>query len=167
MKIRALGFLATTILLVFVHTLVAQSGTQTRGCADVNWPTLHPSDPASPHALDLARALTANGFSVQCIAPSKMAGTFEGQAGAALYRTDRGDFEALFLPNPQNFNGLQILERRESGRYLYSFAGHPKPWPANLIDAPHPVYFIKNRNRLIVADDKELAVRLESILGGR
>ena len=96
-----------------------------------------------------------------------MVGTFEGQTGAALYRTNRGDFDALFLPNLQSFDGLQVFERQESGRYLYSFAGHPKPWPANLIDASRPVYFIKNLNRLIVAHDKELATQLGSIFTGR
>lgn len=167
MKVRSLGFLAAVVFLAFVRTLLAQSGSQTAGCADVNWPALHSTDPASPHAIDLARVLADNGFIVQCIAPSKMGGMFEGQTGAALYRTNRGEFEALFLPNQQNFAELQVLERQESGRYLYSFAGQPKPRPANLIDASHPVYFIKNLNRLIVADDKELAAHLASILAGR
>ena len=109
----------------------------------------------------------ADGLVVRCIAPSKMAGTFEGQTGAALFRTNRGSFEALFLPKLQNFDGLQIVERQESGRYLYSFAGHPKPWPANQMDASRPVYFIKSLNRLILAYEKELAAHIGSILGGR
>ena len=96
-----------------------------------------------------------------------MGGTFEGQAGAALYKTDRGSFEALFLPNLRTFDGLQIVEREESGRHLYSFTGQPKPWPANLVDASRPLYFIKNLNRLIVTQDKELSTQLRAILAGR
>jgi hypothetical protein len=48
-----------------------------------------------------------------------MTGMFEGQEGAALYRTSLGDFDALFLPVSQRFDALQILERRQDGRYLY------------------------------------------------
>ena len=167
MKFRPLGVLGAIVAVAFVQPLVAQSDTHTTGCTAVNWPALQPSDPAYPDAVDLARALTDHSFIVQCIAPSTMTGTFEGQAGAVLYRTNRGSFDALFLPKPQNFDALQIVERRASGRYLYSFAGHPKPWPANLIDASSPIYFIKNLNRLIVAHDPELAIHLGSILTGR
>ena len=167
MKVGTVGFIAAIVLLAFFPALLAQNSSETRGCADVNWPALRPSDPARAQAVDLARILGDNGFIVQCIAPSKMGGTFEGQTGAALYRTNRGDFEALFLPNQQNFDGLEILTRQESARYLYSFAGYPKAPPANLIDASHPVYFIKNLNRLIVVDDKELAALLGSVLAGR
>jgi len=59
-----------------------------------------------------------------------MEGLFAGQEGAALYRTNRGDFETLFLPKSQNFNALQVVERRETGGYVYSFRGSPPPWPA-------------------------------------
>jgi hypothetical protein len=166
MKLHPIGILAAVVLMALVHPLVAQRGNHTTGCSDVNWPPLQPTDPAYPDAVDLTRAL-ADGFVIQCIAPSRMAGTFDEQTGAALYKTNRGSFEALFLQKLQNFSRLQIVERQESGRYLYSFAGHPKPWPANLIDAPRPVYFIKSLNRLIVAHDKELATHLESILTGR
>jgi hypothetical protein len=167
MKLSSVGILAAVVLIAVVHPLVAQRGSQTTGCSDVNWPPLQPTDAAYPDAVGLTRALADNGFVVQCIAPSKMADTFEGQTGAALYRTNRGNFEALFLPTLQSFAGLQIVERQESGRYLYSFRGHPKPWPANLIDASRPVYFIKSLNRLIVAHEQELAVHLGSILSGR
>lgn len=167
MKLRSVGILAAVVLIAVVHPLVAQRGSQTPGCSDVNWPPLQPTDAAYPDTVDLTRALADNGLVVQCIAPSKMAGTFAGQTGAALYRTNRGNFEALFVSKLQNFDGLQIVERQECGRYLYSFGGHPKPWSANLIDASRPVYFIKSLNRLIVAHEEELAAHLGSILTGR
>jgi hypothetical protein len=167
MTVRLPGVLAAVVLMAAVHPPAPEGSRHTTGCTDVNWPTLQPSDPAYSDAVDVARALADNGFIVQCVAPSKMIGTFEGQTGAALYSTNRGNFDALFLPKLQTFDGLEIVERQESGRYLYSFAGHPKPWPANLIDAPRPVYFTKSLSRLIVAHDKELAAHLGSILTGR
>jgi hypothetical protein len=167
MKIRPLGLLAAVVVTTLAHPLFAQGGSQTRRCTDVSWPALQPSDPAYPDAVDFAQALSDNGFIVQCMAPSHSVGMFEGQVGAALYRTNRGDFDALFLPNGWNLDELQIIERQERGRYLYSFAGRPKPWPANLIDASRPVYFIKNINRLIVAHDRELATDLGTVLTGR
>jgi len=167
MRFRPHGILAAIVAVAFIQPLGAQSDSHPMGCTAVNWPDLQVSDPAYPDAMDLDRALTNHGFIVQCIAPSKMTGLFEGLTGAALYRTNQGSFDALFLLKPQNFDTLQILERREGGRYLYFFAGHPKPWPANLIDASSPVYFIRNVNRLIVVHDRELATRLGSILTGR
>jgi len=172
MKIRPLGMLAAVVVIASVgrasvDPLVAQSDRYTTGCADVNWPPLQPSDPAYRDAADLARALGNDGFIVHCIAQSKMVGTFDAQTGAALYRTDRGDFEALFLSRLQNFDGLQIFERAEGGRYLYSFGGRPRPWTTNLVDASRPVYFIKSLNRLIVAYDRELAAHLGTVLAGR
>jgi len=142
------------------------TASQATGCAEVNWPVLQPSDPAYPDAMELAKTLAEHGFIITCIAPSTMTGTFEGQKGAAVYRTNQGSFDALFLPKPQDFDELQIVGKQEAGRYQYSFGGSPKPWPANLIDASHPVYFIKHANRLIVADDKELAAHLGSALAG-
>jgi hypothetical protein len=126
-----------------------------------------PSDPAYVDAVELARTLADHGFMVMCIAPSRWTGTFEGQKGAAVYRTDRGGFDALFLPKPQTFHRLQIVERQESGEYLYSFAGRPTPGRANLIEGPRPVFFIKHTNRLIVAYDKELADHLGTALARR
>ena len=151
-------------------SVVAQDRNYTTGCAGVNWPSLQSNEPVYRAAMDFAVVLADAGFTVQCVAPSKMAAMFDGQVGAALYRTTRGSFEALFLPNLRNFDALQIVEREQSDRYLhylYSFAGRPKPWPANLIDSNRRLYFVKHLNRLIATEDEELAARLRSILLGR
>jgi non-heme chloroperoxidase len=151
-----------------VHAFVA--GLQARAdrapACPADWPALPAGDPSYAQAVDLARSLTERGVLVVCFAPSTMTQMFEGQEGAVLYRTDRGDFEALFLPPSQRFDELRIVERREGGRYLYSFAGQPKPWPANLIDAARPVYFFKHVNRLLVTNDKDLIGQLQSVLAG-
>jgi hypothetical protein len=118
---------------------------------------------AYPDAIALSGILERNKISVRCILLSKMDGTFDGQEGAGLYRTDRGDFEALFLPRPQNFERLKVIERQEGSRYSYSFVGPPRPWPANRIDAAFRMYFVKYQGVLFVVTDKALAATLEKL----
>jgi len=92
-----------------------------------------------------------------------MDGTFDGLEGAALYRTDRGDFEALFLQRSQNFDHLKVVERPDGKRYSYNFVGPPRPWPANRIDAAFRMYFVKHKNALFVLSDKKFAETLEKL----
>jgi hypothetical protein len=123
------------------------------------------SEPVHDQAIALADILNKKGVLVKCILGSKMVGTFEGQTGAALFRSDRGSFEVLFLPEPQTFDRLKIIERRDGGRYLYQFKGPPQPWPANLIDSASRTFFIKNRNMLfVVAKDAALAATLQEVV---
>lgn len=153
------------VIVPLVGSAVAQSTSPLAGCSDVNWPPLSPLDPAYASALDFTQELTQHHFIVTCVAPSKMTDMFEGQEGAAIYRTNEGDFEALFLPKPQNFDKLQIVEQRQRGRYLYSFGGLPGPRQANLKwNSDRPEYLIKHVNQLIVVRDKQLATRIESAL---
>jgi len=169
---RVRHFIALAVVSLVVISLAvpvrAQARSQATGCADATWSPLQPTDPAYLDAVEFARTLADHGVMVTCIAPSRWTSMFEGEKGAALYRIDRGGFDALFLPKPQNFDGLEILERQESGEYLYSFAGRPTPWHANLIiGGPRPTFFIKHTNRLIIAYDKELADRLRTALARR
>jgi hypothetical protein len=120
------------------------------------------SNPAFADALDLARTLGSRGFVVKCILSSKMEGLFAGQEGAALYRTNRGDFEALFLPKSQNFSALLVVEQRETADYVYSFLGSPRPWPANRMEGSK-TYFIKNTNRLFITWDSQVAKILDEV----
>ena len=96
-----------------------------------------------------------------------MNGQFEGEVGAAFYRTRGGVFQALFLPQSQTFDELQIRERRDGAFYLYSFEGQPKRSTAGPMTASRPFHFLENLNRLIVSDDKELVAHLEAILERR
>jgi hypothetical protein len=136
-------------------------------CPNTNWPSLQPTDPAYPYAADLLRALNEGGIAVLCVAPSVMTGMFEAEEGAALYKTNHGDFEALFLPPSNTFDRLRIAERREEGRYLYSFDGEPKPMSASPFDATQPLYFARNANRLIVAYSSALVSEIRDILTRR
>jgi len=165
---RPFLFAAMSLILVALLGVVAAGGSkQLAGCSDVNWPTLPESDSAYPDAMDLAQTLINHRFIVTCISPSKMTGTFEGQTGAAVYRTNQGGFEALFLPKTQTFDKLRVIERRDGRRYRYSFEGRPKPWPANLIDSAYRLYFVKRDNELIVAQDRQVAARIKAAIERR
>jgi hypothetical protein len=139
---------------------------QTARCGPEDLKSSLPSNAqAYTDAIALSETLSKYGISVKCILMSKMDGTFDGQDGAALYRTDHGDFEVLFLPQPKTFDRLRVIERRDGERYSYRFKGPPQPWPANLIDSAFRIYFIKNGNRLFVVDqNKELAATLGKLV---
>src|SRR5262245_12092692 len=80
---------------------------------------LRTSDSAYAETVALTKDLENRGYVVQCVLQSKLASFFEGQSGAALYRTDRGDFEALFLTKPRTFSSVRLIEHTDGGRYLY------------------------------------------------
>src|ERR1700686_2694859 len=165
---EALLLAVTMLVLVVVPSLVTAGRTRQRqGCNDVDQPSLAKSDAAYPDAMDLTQTLISHSVISTWVSPSQMTDTFEGQEGAAVYRTNEGDFEALFLPKPQNFNKLRVIERYEGQSYRYSFAGRPERWPANLIESNFPLYFVKHRNELIVAQDPQVAIRIKGAIGGR
>ena len=125
---------------------------------------LQSNDKALAPALELSQDLQHGGFVVRCILRSRWEGLFEGLIGAALYRTDRGDFEALFLAAPNTFDQLIVNERREGDRWVYSFEGQPKPWPANRVEGRR-IHFVKNAQRLLfVLEDETLAASLRRVL---
>ena len=169
MKIQgALLCAVVSLTLVVLPGSATASGTnRLAGCGNVDWPSLAESDSAYPDAMDLSQTLINHGVIVTCISPSKMTDTFEGQQGAAFYSTNEGDFEALFMPKPQNFNKLRVIERQDGRRYLYSFAGQPEPWSANLIDSAYRLYFVRHGNELIVAQDPRVATRIKGAINGR
>ena len=53
-----------------------------------------------PDARELATTLSGYGFKVKCIDRSKWDDFVPGAKGAALYLTDHGDFDVVFLPKP-------------------------------------------------------------------
>ena len=62
-----------SVVIACSHPMGGQSGSHTTGCTEVDWPTLRSSDPGFRDAIALAQ-IADNGFTVQCIAPSKMVG---------------------------------------------------------------------------------------------
>jgi hypothetical protein len=137
--------------------------TQENGC---EW--LSAAEPFYSDAMGLMQILVNRGVMVRCIlGPSTSSGMFDDEHGAAIFRTDIGEFDVHFLPPSLTFNALLIQERIVSGRYLYSFEGTPKAWRANLIDSPRALHFIRDGNRLVETQDATTAARLVSILDTR
>ena len=144
----------------------AEAFGQSGGCSDrEREATLPPAAPVYRDAMALSESLEKNGILVSCILSSTMEATFDGQAGAAAYHSNHGNFEVLFLPKKGSFDRLMIFEQRNGERYTYRFKGPPKPWPTDLIDSAYRIYFIKNRNMLfVVGDDAGLAARLQKLV---
>jgi len=120
------------------------------------------SSPVYADATELARILNERGFVVQCIRRSVGERFFQGQKGAAWFKTDRGIFDVWFLPKPENFNGLEIDEQRENGEYVYSFRGTPQI--SRTIESSKKNYFINYENLLfLVIGDERLAASIRNV----
>ena len=122
---------------------------------------LQPTDDAYTRAMELVNTLQAEELIIRCVLRSKMDGRFEGQIGAALFRTNRGDFDAMFLPKDKTFEKLNIRERQrqDNGWYLYSFEGEPTPI-TNGIESPRPIYYVKHADLLLETWNDQLAEAL-------
>jgi hypothetical protein len=148
-------FLLTTSMQAL---LLAQSSECTGREAQVQLPS---TDPVYVDAMELARYLLDHGFIVKCVLASKEQNQFDGQKGAALYRTDRGSFVVLFLPKAETFDAVEVVEQRRGARYLYSFRGTPRS-PTH-IDSSKPIYYIKFGNVLFdVWGDAELTAIIQA-----
>ncbi len=112
-------FLLTTSMKAL---LLAQSSDCTGKAAQAQLSSI---DPVYVDAMDLARNLIDHGFIVNCVQASKWGHLFDDQVGAALYRTEQGNFHVLFLPKPETFDAIQVVEQRQGDLYLYSFRGTP------------------------------------------
>jgi hypothetical protein len=123
---------------------------------------IKPDDPIYSEAMDLAEVLRHHGLAIKCVLPSKRVNAFEGQVGAALYRTNRGDFEALILKKPATFASVKPTEAHENEFYLYSFEGRPPArggWTSSRRE-----YFVKHRSQMLVTREEQLAVYLDKAL---
>ena len=122
---------------------------------------LTPADHAYAESVELTRELEHRGYIVRCVLKSKMEGFFEGQLGAALYRTNRGDFEALFLTKPRTFDSVRVVERALKGEvYRYSFEGSPH---STGMDGKR-TFFARRANRFFMTFDLRLAQDLGEVL---
>jgi hypothetical protein len=157
-------FFVITLLLASPSFLSGQS----EKCSDQDLlAVLQPTNKAYSMAMELAQTLRAGDFTINCVLRSKEEGLFEGLEGAALFRTNRGDFEAIFLPKQRTFEKLRVLERQENGWYIYSFEGDPKPWPANRIESPRRIYFVKHSHMLLETSNDVLAEDLRRAVSGQ
>ena len=141
-------------------------------CTDINaqrsWHNLQ--NPVYANAMELEHTLKGRGIIVDCVRASKMEDFFEGQKGAAWYKTDQGVFEVLFLPKSKTFAALEIVaQAQDDGRFIYSFRGQPflakAHDAAKPIDSSKPISFVKYENLLLMVWNNELlAERLSAVL---
>jgi hypothetical protein len=131
---------------------------------------LRPSDPAYVDAIRLAATLQKQGFTIQCVLPSKFSQFLPRQTGAALFRTTMGDFEALFRPKEQNFDDVLIVEKRDgnlsSSRdatgYRYTLRD---PQGLKLQDmAGRETFFVRHDNLFFISWEKNTAATLTQTL---
>jgi len=163
--------LALPVVLLIASTqssLLAQSSDCTGKAAQAQLSSI---DPVYVDAMDLARNLVDHGFIVNCVQASKWGNLFVGQEGAALYRTDQGGFDVLFLPKAETFDAVQVVEQRQGNLYVYSFRGTPNS--SGRLEG-QKIYFIRSANLLfLVSSDagngygpkRDLAAILESAVG--
>jgi len=124
---------------------------------------IQPTDRAYEPARALSEHLERRGFRIRCVLRSHMESLFEGLAGAALYRTNHGDFEALFLSPPDTFDQLTVNERKGRASWVYSLEGKPKPWPVNRMEGRR-MQFVKHAHRLLLVRDEKLAALLQEAI---
>lgn len=123
---------------------------------------LNAKDPAYRSAVHLAQTLSSHGITINCALPSKMANFFVGQKGAALFRTDHGDFEALFAFQPEQFANLAVAERpQENSFHTYEIYGTPT---VQTIEGREQ-FFLKHDTTFFITSDEQLARSLTEIYG--
>jgi hypothetical protein len=125
---------------------------------------MKPGHPVYEDAMEFARVLNEKGVKVLSLHKSKLDGFFPGIEKAAFFRTEKGVVEVIFFPDPRGAENVIVTERREGGRYLYSFAGQPNLTAAGGFDSARPMYFLLRRNWFIVPDTEELYKALKSAL---
>lgn len=123
---------------------------------------LNAKDPAYRSAMQLAQTLSSHGIKINCVLPSKMANFFLGQKGAALFRTDHGDFEALFAFQSEQFAYLAVAERpQENSFHTYDIYGTPT---VRTIEGREQ-FFLRYDTTFFVTMDERLARSLAEIYG--
>jgi hypothetical protein len=119
-------------------------------------------DPAYQEAMKLKEKLDRLGFVVTCVLPSKSIGIFDGQLGAAFYRTAAGTIDVMFMPESTGF-WVGVVENKQNGRFLYTFNGKPRAL-IPVWDASRPFHFIQHRNYMFVTADDKLAERIQTVV---
>jgi hypothetical protein len=161
--------LAGWVVMVFLALYVASQAklaAQTLECPAESSGALMQADyPAYRDATELARTLIGSGFIVKCITRSTFEG-ISGEKGAALYLTNYGDFDVIFLPRPQTFDALKVIERHKEWGYEYMFRGSPRP-ASRMSGRQQRTYFLKHSNQLFIVWDKQTATSLAKALNSR
>jgi len=163
---RQLRSISVLICSALLSVVLQTAWAEQTPCGDPHSTVLPSANPAYTDAMELARTLRSRGFVVKCVLLSKEERMFEGQEGAANYQTDVGVFEALFLPKPETFNTLEIVEQEETGGFIYSFRGSPRSLGGHW-EGTRRSYFVKHGSQFLHTLDKQVAVKLEEAFHSR
>ena len=150
--------LPVMLLIAFMQSsLLAQSSDCTGKAAQAQLSSI---DPVYVDAMDLARNLIDHGFIVNCVQASKWGNLFVDQEGAALYRTEQGDFDILFLPKSETFDAVQVVEQMQGNLHVYSFRGTPNS--AGRLEG-QKIHFVRSANLLfLVWSDADLTASIQA-----
>ena len=152
----------TTLAVIVLVGLCASA--QEKIVEDVS--LLKPGDRAYADAVNAATIFNQHDLKIQSIHRSKLEGFFRDVWNAAVFKTDKGPFEIIFFPESDQAEKIQVTEKRDGKRHIYSFAGQPHPDPSrDFMNAAYPMDFIAKGNWFIVINDnRELADLLRKTL---
>jgi hypothetical protein len=119
-------------------------------------------DLAYEEAMKLKESFNRQSIEVICVLPSTINHIFDGQLGAAFYRTTVGIIDVMFMPKSTDFK-ICVIETKKDGRYLYSFDGKVRAITPGW-DASHPFFFIQIHNAMFTTDDEKMAQRLRVVV---
>jgi len=135
---------------------------------------LSPSEPVYADAMELKQTLENHGIEARCVFPTHLWSIFEVAVdggvmhstveGEANFRTNYGDLDVVFVPQPQTFADLKITEHPEDSGYFYTFSGTPRVWDANRFGSARRIYLLDRGNQLFFVGDVALLRRLEQAL---
>jgi hypothetical protein len=121
---------------------------QANAMAQQEWESQN--SPVYVDATNLSHDLAARGITVECIRRSKEEHLFEGQKGAAWFKTNQGIFEVWFM-----------LDSKEAAAAVAKVTA--KPAPISLPSGPNQ-FFIQPQNFVfhVSMDDKTLAAKIQT-----
>jgi hypothetical protein len=158
MKVHEVKILVAGGLVVLMCLTLAAQARQSEDSS-----LLRPSDIAYADATGFAQFLNQHDITVKSIHRSKLESFFRGVNKAAFFKTDKGILEVIFFPD-SGAERVSSTERRENGRFIYSFRGQPQPNPpGDTINAARRMYFITHDSWFIVTSDERTSNAVKSL----
>jgi hypothetical protein len=160
MKLKLVGIEMGLIMIVCASVLTCPLRSSAQG-RDVSQMV----PPQVSYATEFVQRLSDGGLWIQRVALSKYNGGYFGPTKAVWVKTDKGILEAVFFDKPAELDRIQLQEEEtgnpKTHRYILTLPnGQIVKW-----DTGHSaVYFIKNRDALIITRAGELNEALNFLL---